>query len=160
MKYSDFNLVANPSGQGYIQDGTERHYTTSALDTFYPTGYPIPYGVGYDSDGNRVLGNKGRVKYNPTITDVSGIPIVGGTWISTNYFTIDEAYDLAVKADTGDYIYDDTDPSNVVGKVIPISDANYGDYFFVSLTKGLTAIYETPQTGTNLVKIKKEFNIT
>ena len=97
------------------------------------------------------LDGVGRVKYNPTITDVAGTPIVGGTWISTNYFTYDEEYNELVAADTGDFIYDDTDPNNVVSKVIAIDPPRtLGDYLIIG-KKGV-GVWSSPLIEPDLTR--------
>ena len=74
------------------------------------------------------------------------------TFTEGNSFVLDTAYNQAVKADTADYLFDDTDPTEVTSKLLPCSDVNYGDYLFTSDTKDIVALYDSVQTGDNLNK--------
>ena len=80
-------------------------------------------------------------------------------YVDGNSIVYDEAYNKAVKADVNEHIYDKTDPSNVVSKVIPLStvQAYSGEYFFVG-TEG-SAIYDSTQTEPDLTKIKDKLGI-
>ena len=82
-----------------------------------------------------------------------------GEFVQGNTWKLDPAYDLAVKADVNDYAYEDTDPTEVVSKLLPCDDHIYGDYLFVSLTKGIVAMYETAQTEPNYTKILKSMGL-
>ena len=148
MKYEDFDLVANPSGQGYIQKDATQKYIEEALTTLYPEDSHIPVGAGFDSNGPLTRQYIGRVKFDITITDVAGTPTIDG-----DYFKAKDIYDLAVLADTNEYLYDLTDPENALVKVIAYEDAIYGNQLFISVTKGIVAFYDKAQTGDNLAKI-------
>ena len=92
-------------------------------------------------------------------------PLPSG-WEVGNSFVLDEAYDLAVKADTTDTLFDDTDPSNVIPKVVAIADLPNvinDQMFFEKDESGkliTMGIYKEPLTGECLAKAQNFFNIS
>ena len=69
MTYSDFDLVANPSGYGYIQDGSIERYYEEALTNLIPTGVIIPTNCAYTASGRILADFVGSLKADVKLVD-------------------------------------------------------------------------------------------
>ena len=155
MKYSDFNLVANPSGQGYIQEGTSVFYidevstTKVDLGTIIPTdkyGYVCAYVSGVRPQDLEVGGFKGAMQADYILIDgdlVTGSTLKEATtlpWIQ-----------LATASLTTQH-YDFTDVDNPAPLLLNIEDfvPNDKDQLFTEKDESGTIIkmglYSEPMT--------------
>ena len=163
MKYSDFNLVANPSGQGYIKADSSVFYidetstTKVDLGTIIPTdkyGYVCAYVSGVRPQVLAVGGFKGAMQADYILIDgdlATGSTLKEATtlpWIQ-----------LATASLTTQH-YDFTDVDNPVALLLAITDSGISDngQWFVSPVWTEELLYATVKTGNDLTKVEKFMN--
>ena len=170
--YSDFSLIENPSGIGYVQDGSIQYYKNILHTIGYGVDQPLhalqlsdgtfsrTYSKGYLVDGNHsVMDYQGRIKHQITRTDIAGTADASG-----DYFKLAQNYPLVQSADLTDTLVDDhtaDEPTNAVVSVATLANVT-GDQIFATKDSGdleKLGIYDKEMSASEVVIIKRFFGI-
>ena len=154
MTYDDFNLIANPSGQGYVQSGSTQYYYEEALTNTVVQG-ELSYNVNgksqwYTLDGQASSEFIGKLKNDIGQCDSDGTLNSDGLYIKQMYHTLEL---LTADALIGDIFYDQTDPQDPVHNIVAISDLDnvYTEYdprLFINTSDWQTIWYNRQITNT------------
>ena len=161
MEYSDFNLVANPSGQGYIQDGVVQKYYDESLTLPIIHGTIIPTNMAFTASG-RVSADfvgslKADVEYGVALqNDVTNGDVEtsvisdnnnskfqllsDGTWIKSNIYNA--GYQNFIFDNTHTYFFYVKLASDTVAEVSDIIWLYYSDSSNESFSTGSTPLKE------------------
>lgn len=161
--YDDFNLIANPSGQGYVQEDSEQFYRYPSGVSAFAVNQPISVLQnadgsfsnrikGYDADGNHPVADYvGTIKRNFDITETT--------------ITWSQNYPIAQLADEADIFVDDNTldrPTNNVVSIDNLSNVTNNQLYVVKNDDGdITQIvfYDDEKTGTDQFKILKSLKL-
>ena len=155
MEYSDFNLVANPNGQGYIQDGVVQKYYDESLTLPIPQGTIIPTNMAFTASGRIIADFVGSLKADVVYTDVAGTP--SGVSNYVKQATLKYEVVTASESLTTNPQYTYVDPENPIAVVqeITASGIQEGDKLFVKPSWAEEALYSEALTGTCLSRVEK-----
>ena len=142
--YSDFSLIENPSGIGYVQDGSIQYYKNILHTIGYGVDQPIhalqlsdgtfsrTYSKGYLVDGNHsVMDYQGRIKHQITRTDIAGTADASG-----DYFKLAQNYPLVQSADLTDTLVDDHTADEPTNAVVSVAALTSGTQIFATKDSG------------------------